>query len=145
MADPTVTNDAELADRIGCGDRDALAELSDRYPSVALATALRIVADRQLAEDVVHDGFVAVWQTIGRYEPGRGSLRGWLLTIVRNRAIDRVRARRPSIDVADADEQSLLATGPNPTWKAAVARLSARELRAAVDALAGDQRKRAKS
>lgn len=135
-----MTSDAELADRIGSGDRDALAELYDRYASLALAAALRIVADRHLAEDVVHDGFVAVWQKIGRYEPGRGSLRGWLLTIVRNRAIDRVRAKRPSIDVADADQQSLLASGPNPTWEAAVARLSARELRAAVEALPDEQR-----
>lgn len=133
-------DDALLAQRIRSGDRDALGELYDRHASVALATALRVVADRQLAEDVVHDAFVAVWQKIDRYEAGRGSLRSWLLTVVRNRAIDRVRARRPAEDVSRADEQSLLRSGPNPTWEEAVGRLTTAQLRTAVDQLPAEQR-----
>jgi RNA polymerase sigma-70 factor (ECF subfamily) len=62
------------------------------------------------------------------------------LTIVRNRAIDRVRSSRPSMDVDAADALALLTSGPNPTWDAAVERLSARELRAAVDSLPPEQR-----
>ncbi|MEO8509826.1 MAG: sigma-70 family RNA polymerase sigma factor [Chloroflexota bacterium] len=140
MPQPTQTDDAVLAVQIAAGDREALGELYDRYVSVALATALRVVSDRQLAEDIVHDAFVAAWQKIGRYDPARGALRAWLLTIVRNRAIDRVRSSRPSMDIDAADALALLTSGPNPTWDAAVERLSARELRAAVDSLPPEQR-----
>jgi RNA polymerase sigma-70 factor (ECF subfamily) len=133
-------DDASLAHRIRSGDREALGELYDRYASVALATALRVVGDRDQAEDVVHDAFVAVWRKIDRYDAARGSLRSWLLTVVRNRAIDRIRTSRPSLDVADADAQSLLRSGPNPTWEEAVRRLSAADVRAALEALPEEQR-----
>jgi RNA polymerase sigma-70 factor (ECF subfamily) len=134
------SDDALLAQRIRSGDRDALGELYDRYASVALATALRVVANREQAEDLVHDGFVAVWQKIDRFDPMRGSLRSWLLTVVRNRAIDRLRSARSSIATEVADEQSLLRTSPNPTWEAAIARRSAAELRSALDGLPAEQR-----
>lgn len=135
-----LNDDALLARRIRSGDRDALGELYDRYASVALATALRVVADREQAEDLVHDTFVAVWQKIDRFDAARGSLRAWLLTIVRNRSIDRLRAARPTLDVDEADEQSLLRTGVNPTWEAAIARRSAAELRLALAQLPTEQR-----
>jgi RNA polymerase sigma factor (sigma-70 family) len=133
-------DDALLAQRIRSGDRTALGELYDRYASLALATALRVVTDRQLAEDLVHDAFVATWQKIERFDPERGSLRAWLLTIVRNRALDRVRGTRASIEVGVADDQSLLRTGANPTWEAAIARRSADQLRGALDELPSEQR-----
>ena len=141
MTDRSQPNDdALLAQRIRSGDREALGELYDRYASVALATALRVVSDRGQAEDLVHDTFVAVWQKIDRFDPLRGSLRAWLLTIVRNRAIDRLRAGRPSLGVDEADAQSLLRTSANPTWDEAIARRSAAELRAALDQLPAEQR-----
>ena len=133
--------DARLADRIRSGDTEALGELYDRYASMAVATALRVVGGRDEAEDVVHDAFVAVWRKIDRFNASRGSLRGWLMTVVRNRAIDRVRARRASIDMDDADERSLLRTGPNPTWDDALARTSADQLRTAMSALPDEQRR----
>lgn len=133
--------DARLASRVRAGDTEALGQLYDRYAGAALATALRVVGGREEAEDVVHDAFVAVWRKIDRFDADRGSMRGWLMTVVRNRAIDRVRARRASIDVDDADERSLLRTGPNPTWEAALGRASAGELRSAMAELPDDQRR----
>jgi RNA polymerase sigma-70 factor (ECF subfamily) len=133
-------DDRLLAERLRSGDREALGLLYDRYASVAMAVAVRVVADRELAEDLVHDAYVAVWQKIDRFDPSRGSLRSWLLTIVRNRAIDRLRGTRPSMEVGEADEQSLLRTGPNPTWEAAAARRSAVELRRALGSLPDEQR-----
>jgi len=134
-------SDARLAERIRAGQAQALGELYDRYADTALAVALRVVGDRTEAEDVVHDAFVAVWRKIDRFDAGRGSLRAWLLTVVRNRAIDRVRARRVSVDVEDADERSLLRTGPNPTWEDALRRTSAAEVRVALDGLPDEQRR----
>jgi RNA polymerase sigma-70 factor (ECF subfamily) len=133
--------DARLAHRIRAGEAEALGELYDAHASTALATALRVVGDRQEAEDVVHDAFVAVWRKIGRFDAERGALRAWLMTIVRNRAIDRVRARRPKVDLDDADERSLLRTGPNPTWESALRHASALDLRTALAQLPDEQRR----
>lgn len=133
--------DALLADRIRSGDTEALGELYDRYASTAIATAVRVVGGREEAEDVVHDAFVAVWRKIDRFDAARGSLRAWLMTVVRNRAIDRIRARRTTIDVDDADERSLLRTGPNPTLEAALTRASTGDLRAAMASLPEEQRR----
>jgi RNA polymerase sigma-70 factor (ECF subfamily) len=133
-------DDGLLAQRIRSGDRVALGEVYDRHASTAMAVALRIVADRELAEDLVHDAFVAVWQKIDRFDPARGSLRSWIVTIVRNRAIDRLRGTRPSIEIGEADERSLLRSGPNPTWDDAVARLGSAQLRAALAELPAEQR-----
>ena len=134
-------HDAQLAERIRSGDTEALGELYDRHSAAALATALRVVGDREEAEDVVHDAFVAVWRKIDRFDTDRGSLRPWLMTVVRNRAIDRVRARRFNMDVDDADERSLLRTGPNPTWDDAVRRASAGDVRTALAELPDEQRR----
>ena len=133
--------DARLAARIRDGDTEALGELYDRYASMALGTAMRVIGGREEAEDVVHDAFVAVWRKIDRFDAGRGSLRAWLMTVVRNRAIDRIRARRPGMDLDDADERSLLRSGPNPTWEAALRQASATEVRAAMDDLPDEQRR----
>jgi RNA polymerase sigma-70 factor (ECF subfamily) len=133
-------DDQLLAERLRSGDREALGMLYDRYASVAMAVAVRVVTDRELAEDLVHDAYVAVWQKIDRFDPARGSLRSWLLTIVRNRAIDRLRGTRPSIELGEADEHSLLRTGANPTWEAALQRRSAAELRDALARLPDEQR-----
>jgi RNA polymerase sigma-70 factor (ECF subfamily) len=137
---PALHDDELLARRIRSGDRVALGEVYDRHASAALAVALRIVADREQAEDLVHDAFVATWQKIDRFDPTRGSLRSWIVTIVRNRAIDRLRGNRPSIEIGEADERSLLKSGPNPTWDGAVARLEAEQLRAALAELPEAQR-----
>ncbi len=132
--------DARLAERIRSGDSEALGELYDRYAATALATAMRVVRARDEAEDVVHDAFVAVWRKIDRFDADRGSLRAWLMTVVRNRAIDRVRARRPNMDLEVADERSLLRTGPNPTWEAALGRTAATDVQAAMASLPQEQR-----
>ena len=106
--------DARLADRIRAGDAEALGELYDRYASRALATALRVVGGRDEAEDVVHDAFVAVWRKIDRFDVERGALRGWLMTVVRNRAIDRVRARRATVESTMPTSAPSCAPAPTP-------------------------------
>ena len=133
--------DAHLAQRIRSGDAQALGELYDRHASGALAVALRVVQSRDEAEDVVHDAFVAVWRKIDRFDAERGALRAWLMTVVRNRAIDRVRARRSTLDLDDADERALLRTGPNPTSDDALRRAAADDLQRALAELPIEQRR----
>jgi RNA polymerase sigma-70 factor (ECF subfamily) len=132
--------DAVLAGRIRSGDREAVGELYDRYAGIAMAVAIRVLRDRGAAEDVVHDAFVAVWQRIDRFDVAHGTLRSWLLTIVRNRAIDRLRRLRPAEDIDELDSRSLLRSTPNPTWDATIASLDRRALAAALGTLPAEQR-----
>jgi RNA polymerase sigma-70 factor, ECF subfamily len=136
MSDP----DLDLVRRIRSGDRAALGELYDRYASQALAVAVRVLEDRGTAEDVVHDVFVTVWQRIDRFDGARGSLRGWLLTIVRNRAIDRLRRSRPTDDLADIEALGQLRTTANPVWEEAVRTLDRETLAEALAQLPEEQR-----
>jgi RNA polymerase sigma-70 factor (ECF subfamily) len=141
MTDVAHADDRRLAERIQQGDREALGELYDRYAAIALRTALRIVRDTATAEDMVHDAFVAAWRRIDSFDPERGVVRSWLLTIVRNRCLDRLRAQRPEIDVDDADSQSLLRTDADPTSDGAFDRVASGELRDAIATLVPDQRR----
>jgi len=88
------TSDEDLVRLIAGRDEAALATFYARYRQLAFAVAMRVVGDAGRAEDVLQDAFLAVWRKAATYQPGRGSARTWLSSIVRNRAIDIVRARR---------------------------------------------------
>ncbi|HEV2012515.1 MAG TPA: sigma-70 family RNA polymerase sigma factor [Candidatus Dormibacteraeota bacterium] len=83
--------DGEIAAQLQRGDAAAIGRLYDQYGRQAYGLALRIVNDRGAAEDVVQDAFLRVWRAAGSYDTSRGTLRNWLLSVVHNRAIDRVR------------------------------------------------------
>ena len=80
-----------LIERLSRRDESALADLYDRYAGFVYALALRTLADRQAAEDVTQDVFVALWEHPERLQPGRGSLRGFLGTVTHRRAVDIIR------------------------------------------------------
>ncbi|MFI5260942.1 MAG: RNA polymerase sigma factor [Candidatus Limnocylindrales bacterium] len=76
------------------GSEEALAALYDRHSSAVFTTALRTCGDRSLATEVLQDTFLTLWDRAERFDESRGSLRTWLTTIARNRAIDHLRATR---------------------------------------------------
>ena len=123
-------------------DGAALGALYDRHSRQAFAVAYRIVQSPEVAEEVVQDAFLALWRRADRYAPGRGDVRGWLLAIVRNRAIDQLRAQqaRPRRAVGDHDLAGLLAD-PGDTEKTALAAVEASAVRAAVARLSPVQRR----
>jgi RNA polymerase sigma-70 factor (ECF subfamily) len=84
--------DAELLRRIGRGDERALRSLYDALSGRVMALCLRILGDRQGAEDVVQDTFLEAWKRAGQYDPARGGVAAFVRTIARSRAIDRRRA-----------------------------------------------------
>lgn len=86
--------DADLARRVAEGDRGALEELFNAYGGAVESVAARVLRDTALAEDVVQDTFVGFWKAPGRYDPHRGSLRTYLLTIAHRRAVDIVRSEQ---------------------------------------------------
>ena len=98
---PRDAEDAIVMARIRAGDDSALAVLYDRYATLALGMALKIVRDPNEAEDVVHDAFIAVVERADQFRPDRGSLVAWLVTMVRNLALDRSRRRTRRAQILD--------------------------------------------
>ncbi len=94
MAEPSEEiPDEILISRVAAGERGALAEIYDRYGSLAFSLAASILGDRMSAEEVTQDAFLRVWRAASAYQPARGSFATWLMAIVRNRAIDELRRR----------------------------------------------------
>lgn len=97
----SAAEDKVLLDRVLARDQSAMAELFDRYSGMAYSVALRVVKDSAQAEDVMQDVFFQVWQNPRAFVSDRGSLGAWLAVVVRNRAIDAIRRRKPSDPVED--------------------------------------------
>jgi RNA polymerase sigma-70 factor (ECF subfamily) len=91
--------DVALVYEVAAGSHDALAELYDRHADAVFAAAYRLTTDRGLAEEVVQETFLALWNRADTFDPTVGSLAAWLHTIARNRTVDRLRAagRRPRL------------------------------------------------
>jgi len=87
--------DLELARRMERGDENALSEVYSRYSRPVFGLLLRYLADRETAEDVQQQVFTEVWQKAGKFDSGRGSMLGWIMSIARSRAIDQTRKRVP--------------------------------------------------
>lgn len=100
---------AELAGslvRVAAGDRAALQEVYRRTSGKLFAVCLRILKDRNEAEDVLQEIYINVWRKAGQFDADRASPITWLAAMARNRAIDRLRAagRRQSRPIEDAAE-----------------------------------------
>ena len=89
--------------RICLGEDAAVAELYDRHSPMALGLALKILRDAQEAEDVVHDAFVAIVERADQYKAERGTVVAWLVTTVRNLALDRTRRRTRRAQITEEE------------------------------------------
>ena len=85
--------DEELMPLIGAKDPEAFEVFYDRHGGVAYSLAYRIVGEKGAAEDVTQEAFISIWRSGARFDRARGSVRSWMLSIVRNRAIDALRSR----------------------------------------------------
>lgn len=85
-------HDEELAKRLQRKEPQAMADLYDRFGRLAYSVILSVVRDPSIAEDLVQETFLRVWNRAQIFEAGRGALGPWLLTIARNRAIDHIRS-----------------------------------------------------
>lgn len=96
-ATTTPISDAEIMARMMVGDSTAMNELYDRYARPVFSFALRMMGDRELAEELLQEVFLRAWRQAARYSDSRGSLISWLLSITHNMAIDELRKiqRRP--------------------------------------------------
>ncbi len=96
---PGAAEDANLVRELAAGSEAALGTLYDRYGDAIFAAAYRLTSDRGVAEEVVQETFLTLWNRAELFDPSAGSLSAWLHTIGRNRAVDRLRAagRRPQL------------------------------------------------
>ena len=142
--DGVVGRDTPLADEAlmvrVCGqDADALAALYDRQHRAAFALALRILNDVGQAEDVVQESFLAVWRHAAGYDPAKGRLRTWLLTIVDHRAINQLR-RRPTPGQLAVLDEGLHDSWQPEVWRVAFDNIRQQDIRGALAELPAEQR-----
>jgi len=119
QAEPLQISDSDLIHAVARGDELALAACYDRYRLILFGLILRILHDREEAEDVLQEVFLQVWRRAGDFDEARGRAFTWLVTIARSRALDRLRsagsrarlgeeaAQVPRDDVADAAQDAL--------------------------------------
>jgi RNA polymerase sigma-70 factor (ECF subfamily) len=84
-------DDVELHRALTSGDRGAFDELYRRYAAAAYGLAHRLTGQQILAQDVVHESFLALWRAPEAYDPGRGPFRTFFLSLVHHRAVDTIR------------------------------------------------------
>lgn len=122
--DWTAASDATLVVAIGRWDQSALAEAYRRHGGAVFALARRVARDAGVAEDVVQEVFVRLWDAPDRFDPERGSLRSWLLSQGHSRAIDRLRSDNSRRLREERDAQRTAVAGydlEREAWDLAVA------------------------
>jgi RNA polymerase sigma-70 factor (ECF subfamily) len=138
---PRVDEEARLLERVQRGDRAALRALYQRVGGQAMAVAVRVLGAQSEAEEVVQDSFVDVWGRAAQFDAVRGSARAWMLSMVRNRAIDRLRTRGANSRMIDRVRDGHTDRPRSPTPLELAEQREARErVQRALAALTNEQR-----
>ena len=135
--------DEELMPWIGRKDAEAFEVFYDRHGGAAYSLAYRILGDRGAAEDCIQEAFISIWRSGGRFDPTRGSVRSWTLSIVRNRAIDALRSKAGKAPKLTFDDDAILESRPadDLTDDEAMRHETATEVRGALSQLPDEQSK----
>ena len=112
---PSRTDDKELVRAIVERKQEAVAELYDRFSSLLMALAYRVLGNAQDAEEILQETFLQVWNQAARYDPSRSSVSTWLVLITRSRAIDRLRSRQVQQRTVTAAQQEKPTSHTSPT------------------------------
>ncbi len=113
--DDVTVSDEDLVARLARHDEAALGALYDRHASAVYGLSLRTLQDADLAQELVQDVFVALWDHPGRFDPARAGLRAYLLVVTRSRAIDRLRREKPTLRLYDDDGEEFPIEDPAPS------------------------------
>src|SRR6202049_4035157 len=136
LAIHAAVDDTDLVVRLQRRDPQALADLYDQYGRLAYSLILRVVRDTGVAEDLVQETFLRVWNRVQGFDADKGSIGPWLLAVARNRAIDYLRSTtgraRNSLELDATDhpalysdmEKDLLVSDKARRIKAAMLKLS---------------------
>jgi RNA polymerase sigma-70 factor (ECF subfamily) len=123
------------------GEAGAFEVIFDRHAQRAFSLAYRMCGRRALAEDVVQEAFLSLWRSGARYDPARGSVRSWVLSVVHNRAIDAFR-REAVKEKRDVHDERLVERTPSRqlTHAEVERRDDAQQVRRALGELPAEQR-----
>jgi RNA polymerase sigma-70 factor (ECF subfamily) len=135
--------DEELMSLAAGGDPQAFAVVLERHSDAAFSLAYRMCGRRALAEEVTQEAFLTVWRMAARYDSTRGSVRTWTLSIVRNRAIDTLRAnarRVPELGGPESEPDQLGLPGGQETDVEALENVQAGAIKGSLAELPDEQR-----
>jgi RNA polymerase sigma-70 factor, ECF subfamily len=141
IVDVRTLADEELIELVRDGEVRAFEVIFDRHASAAFSLACRMCGRAAMAEDIVQEAFVSLWRSSAAYDPARGSVRAWVLGVVRNRTIDAF--RREAVRATSAlDQQGVAERIParELTDREVERRDDARQVRDALKGLPADQR-----
>jgi|SRR5579884_1049815 len=136
-------SDEALLNAIAEGATWALESLYERYSRVLYSLAYRMVADHQVAEDLLQDAFLSIWRRAASYSQQAGAAHSWLMSIVHHRAIDYLRGvrRRSSVQEAPLEEIEFDETTAFPdVWDEAWQSMKGSQVRAALMKIPAEQR-----
>lgn len=127
MQDARKTQLEEMIARTGLGDRDAFAALYEATSAKLHAVCLSVLKDRPEAEEALQEVYIKIWQSAGRYAVNGLSPMTWLITIARNRSIDRLRSRG-SDPFSSPVEDAMAVASSEPTAETATIRAQERKM-----------------
>ena len=133
--------DENLISFVGQGDAEAFTTLYDRHSHAAFSLAYRVMGERQAAEDLVQEAFLKLWRSATSYRPERGSVRTWLLSIVRNRGIDQLRSQASRRRTQEKIEASAPRSQPSEAFAETWRNSQRDQLREALNTLPPEQLK----
>jgi len=133
--------DSDLIGRLKARDHKAMAELYDRFGRIAFSLIFRVVRNSAVAEDLIQETFLRVWNRVHSFDPQRGALGPWVLTVARNRAIDYLRSvdgrmRSGALELDRLEDPALF----NGVEDSALAADRARRLKIALEKLSPNQK-----
>ena len=91
-----VDKEKQLVEGLLRKDRLALESLYDNYSAALLGTIMRIIKNKDMAEEVLQDTFIKIWHKIDTYSASKGRLYTWMYNIARNKALDKIRSKEYS-------------------------------------------------
>lgn len=131
--------DEDLVPLVADGDTRAFAALYGRHSRAAYSLAYRMTGERQAAEDLAQDAFLKAWRAAGSYRAERGSVRTWVLSIVHNRGVDRIRSQATRRKVQDRVEASAPRSQPSEAFDEAWRSSQRERVRRALGTLPAEQ------
>ena len=131
-------SDRDLLVAMAGGDAEALRELNARYGKMLTALAMRFLVNESDAEEVASDVLWQVWREARRFEPTRGSVAAWLVTLARSRSIDRLRTIKAHS--GPAEHERAAESAPDPAFEVAQAQ-RARIVRSVLSAIDPQERR----
>jgi RNA polymerase sigma-70 factor, ECF subfamily len=138
---PSTLADSELLSRIKAGNEAAFAEFYDRHSTLLYSIAMRVLADPDEAEEALQDAFRTIWERAALYNENLGKSTSWAVTILRDKAIDRLRLKqRQSIAIAKIIQENNSCPKQAPSANETIANEERAILRNALAAVPAEQK-----